>query len=170
MLKIIGLNLLMLFSLAGCGVGQHTEEDNKENDTLQIKNQNNREETGTPYGYNHTSDRDGGLNSASNQDKYSDPHTTDESLLLTEELRKHKDIIQVQVASTQERIIVGVILREAKHTISKEDIEKEIKQILPNINKEIIVYTDDVSWDYYKDQNARPKSNENGKTMEDFGE
>lgn len=97
---------------------------------------------------------------------YTDPFTNEESIRISEELQKQKDIIQAQVASTDDRIVVAVMLREHDNHDITQQIEENIKKIVPNTGKQIIVYTDDVHWDRMKNLGSRGKAKSIGDDVE----
>ncbi|WP_158591724.1 YhcN/YlaJ family sporulation lipoprotein [Oceanobacillus halophilus] len=135
-------------------------------DTRQENNERmgtNEKSIGEQGGYPQSEQR--GVNAADYEGGYSDPFTNEETELISKKLKQQKDIIQAQVASTEDRIIVAVMLREHfDHNVTSDidDIEKQVKKIVPNTEKQIIVYTDDVQWDRMKNLNARYKSGKNG--------
>jgi len=97
---------------------------------------------------------------------YSDAFTNEESVHITRALEKQKDIIQAQVASLEDRIVVAVMLREhLDHDVSQR-IEKDVKEIVPDTNKQIIVYTDDIQWDRMKNLDTRLKAKTVGDDLE----
>ncbi|WP_249870983.1 YhcN/YlaJ family sporulation lipoprotein [Oceanobacillus saliphilus] len=110
-------------------------------------------------GYEQSEQR--GVNTA-DFSKYSDVFTNEESIRISEELAKQKDIIQAQVASTEDRIIVAVMLREHFDHHVAHKIEDEVRKIVPDSDKQIIVYTDDIQWDRMKNIDARLGARETG--------
>ncbi|WP_085991795.1 YhcN/YlaJ family sporulation lipoprotein [Oceanobacillus senegalensis] len=100
---------------------------------------------------------------------YQDPFVNEETQRITKELTKNRDIIQAQVASIDDRIIVAVMLRKHfNHDASNdsEAIKKEVEKMVPD--KQIIVYTDDIQWDRMKNFNARYNAGKNGENIEEF--
>ncbi|WP_067727292.1 YhcN/YlaJ family sporulation lipoprotein [Oceanobacillus damuensis] len=102
--------------------------------------------------------------------EYSDVFTNEESIRISEELANQKDIIQAQVASTDDRIIVAVMLREHFDHHASVDIESEVRKIVPETEKQITVYTDDIQWDRMKNLDARLQAKTIGEDMEIFVE
>lgn len=97
---------------------------------------------------------------------YSDAFTNEESLFITKELEKQKDIIQAQVASSEDRIVVAVMLREHVDHDMPQKIEEDVKELVPGTNKQIIVYTDDVQWNQMKNLDTRLKAKTIGDDLE----
>ncbi len=169
--------MMLLLLVAGCNAGQDTSEQRRDNTIQPIHfepetNANDRYETNQPSigeqgGYPQSEQE--GVN-ASDFSHYSDAFTNEESARITKELSKQKDIIQTQVASTEDRIVVAVILREHfDHDVSHH-IEEEVKKIVPDTDKQIIVYTDDIEWDRMKNLDARLQAKYNGDDLERFVE
>lgn len=68
-----------------------------------------------------------------------------------------KEIKQAQVASSDERVVVGVILSnrfEAQSDIA-EQIKTSVKEMAPD--KTVVVYTDDIHWDRMRNLQSRIK-------------
>src|SRR5699024_6517275 len=90
-----------------------------------------------------------------------DIFTTKESAEIADHLTKRNDVIQAQVATTEERVIVGVMLnKHDKQQTDKDqkkiaEIEKSVQKLEPY--KEIIVNTDDAHWNQLKDLNSSLK-------------
>ncbi|MFS0751321.1 YhcN/YlaJ family sporulation lipoprotein [Oceanobacillus sp. 1P07AA] len=101
---------------------------------------------------------------------YTDAFTNEESIRLTESLRNRVDVVQAQVASTEERIVVGVILKEHASPDTGDKLVKHIERQLEDSNKEIIVYTDDVQWDRMKNLDSRLQAEEIGEQVESLFE
>lgn len=91
-------------------------------------------------------------------DSFKGPYSNEESVYIYHQLIKRKEILNAQVSSTNDRIIVSVMLEphfnhESKP--SKDDIEAYVREIVPTTDKDIIVYTDNPEWDKRKNDNAR---------------
>ncbi|WP_339228268.1 YhcN/YlaJ family sporulation lipoprotein [Oceanobacillus sp. FSL K6-2867] len=176
MYKRKGMCLIFLVVLlTGCNAGQETSEEQKSDMVQPIHfepetDENNRYKSRQPSigergGYPQSKQE-----AANKSDfaHYSDSFTNEESARITEELSKQKDIIQAQAASTEDRIVVSVILREHfNHDIS-HNIKEEVRKIVPNTDKQIIVYTDDIEWDRMKNLDARLQAKNNGDDLEAF--
>ncbi|MGJ9457087.1 YhcN/YlaJ family sporulation lipoprotein [Oceanobacillus sp. CF4.6] len=171
-IKNVMLFVLMIFIFAACnGEEQNTSEQSNEESVQPMHyDDKNRDiynvqepSIGQRGGYPQSEQK--GVNS-SDFSKYSDAFTNEESIRITEELKKRKDIIQAQVASTDDRIIVAVMLREHFDRQIPDDIEENVREIVPQTDKEIIVYTDDIQWDRMKDFDARLQSKNMGEGME----
>src|SRR5690625_6338136 len=88
-----------------------------------------------------------------------DIFTTKESAEIADHLTKRNDVIQAQVATTEDRVIVGVMLnKHDKQQTDKDqkkiaEIEKTVQKLEPD--KEIIVYTDDRSEEHTSELQSR---------------
>ncbi|WP_087971793.1 YhcN/YlaJ family sporulation lipoprotein [Oceanobacillus rekensis] len=176
MLKNLMLFIFMIFVMAACNGGeQETSEqpnggavqpmhfDEKTRDIYDRQGPSIGEQGGYPQS------KQRGVNS-SDFSEYSDAFTNEESIRIMEELVKQKDIIQAQVASTDDRIIVAVMLRENLDREIADDIEAEVKEIVPASDKEVIVYTDDVQWDRMKNFDSRIQSEDMDEDTTNFME
>lgn len=139
----------------------HYETEGEQKDRLNTRDQSIGEQGGYPQ-----SDQEG-ANSSDYRGGYSDEFTNEETEKLSKQLKDRKDIVQAQVASTDGRVIVAVILKEkyTDHDI-KGSIESEVSEAIPD--KEIVVYTDEVYWDQAKNLDARSGSNNKDYNTEDY--
>ncbi|MFS0672929.1 YhcN/YlaJ family sporulation lipoprotein [Ornithinibacillus sp. 179-J 7C1 HS] len=87
---------------------------------------------------------------ASNEDSY----TNERTLQISEYLSERKEIVQAQVAETDERIIVAVMTGNKYYPDLQDTIEDEVRQIVSD--KEIVVYTDSIWWDRMRNLNSSP--------------
>lgn len=106
---------------------------------------------------------------------YTDPYTNEETQKVAEELMKNRDIILAEVRSTDEQIFVAVQLRENTHGRNHDmsvvtDIEEDVRRIIDNDDKQIIVLTDHIQWNRMKNHYASPKGLELFDDDEDFFE
>lgn len=101
---------------------------------------------------------------------YTDAFTNEESIRITESLRNRVDVVQAQVASTEDRIVVGVILKEHADPDTGDKLVKHIERQLEDTDKEIIVYTDDIQWDRMKNLDSRLQAKEMGEQVENLFE
>ncbi|WP_156291184.1 YhcN/YlaJ family sporulation lipoprotein [Oceanobacillus salinisoli] len=145
----------------------HYDTRQEHNQRIGIENQSIGEQGGYPQ------TQQPGVNAGDNENGYTDPFTNEETEMISSELKKERDIVQAQVASTDDRIIVAVMLREHfNQDVAPvvRDIEGRVRQIVPNTDKEIVVYTDDIQWDRLKNLHARTKASENGENIEELFE
>ncbi|MCG1027919.1 YhcN/YlaJ family sporulation lipoprotein [Virgibacillus halodenitrificans] len=142
----------------------HYETDQEQKDRLNYDEPSIGERGGYPQSEQEQ------VNDADYKGGYSDAFTNKEAILLSQELQNKKDIIQAQVAVTDKRIIVGVMQREHTDHFAVNKIESTIREILPNTEKEIIVYTDDIHWDRMKNLDARLKAKNRGDDLENIVE
>lgn len=139
----------------------HYETEEEQKDRLNTRDQTIGEQGGYPQ-----SDQEG-VNSSDYSGRYSDAFTNEKSEKLSKKIKDRKDIVQAQVASTDDRVIVAVILKEkyTNHNI-KDSIESEVREAMPN--KEIVVYTDEVYWDQRRNMDSRLGSDNKDYNVEDY--
>lgn len=99
---------------------------------------------------------------------YSDSFTNEETEMITRALKNKTQIVQAQVAATEDRIIVGVMLKDDVRQDIGNEIKQEVKKLVPNSNKEIIVYTDEEHWNKMKNLDNRLKPKYNGEKLEEI--
>lgn len=93
---------------------------------------------------------------------FTDAFTNEESKKIQDHLQGMKDIKQAQVASTDDKIVIGVLLRyrhQQDHDIAKR-ISDEVQKLNPH-NKNVIVYTDDTHWDRMRNIQSKHRANPN---------
>ncbi|WP_170875264.1 YhcN/YlaJ family sporulation lipoprotein [Virgibacillus pantothenticus] len=175
----LGMMLMALISLIGCADGQqgenhanpntdnqtqpiHYETEKERNERLNIREQSIGEKGGYPQS------KQENINESNFNSGYSDPFTNEEAIMITEALQKKRQIVQAQVASTNDRILIGVILSTHVSGDIGNEIKKEVKKLLPDSNKEIIIYTDDTHWEKMRNLDARLEAKDNGENMEEL--
>lgn len=158
------LFLLFIVILSACTNTQENSQNNNKNTDTNTDTQPmhyEREKTDVK-------EDDGAENQRRNghrEPRYSDAFTNEESVELSKRLEKQKNIVKAQVASTEDRIIVAVMLNDhSDHNITRK-IESEVKKTNPD--KQIVIYTDDSHWDRMKNLDARMKSGSIGNGFED---
>ena len=172
---IVPCSLLFLF-LTACGnngeeetgmeddnVSQpiHFETEQEQKDRLNVREQT----IGERGGYPQTQQEN--VNEQDYEGGYSDIYTNDRTEEIAEYLQGKQEIIQAQVAETDDRIVIAVILPERTNRDAdvSASIEEEVRNILPGTNKQIVVYTDDVYWDRMKNLDGRWKARETGEEL-----
>ncbi|WP_042146142.1 YhcN/YlaJ family sporulation lipoprotein [Paucisalibacillus sp. EB02] len=88
---------------------------------------------------------------AKNEDQY----TSERTYLISEYLSERKEIVQSQIAETDDRIIVAVMTGNQYFPDLPEIITRDVKEIVPD--KEVVVYTDKAWWDHMRNLNSNPK-------------
>jgi hypothetical protein len=141
----------------------HYETEREQKDRLNVREQS----IGERGGYPQTEQEN--ISDADFEGGYTDMYTNDRTEELADYLKRKQEIVQAQVAETDDRIVISVLLPEdPQHDVDiSSSIEEEVRNILPGIDKQIVVYTDDVYWDRMKNLDARWKARERG---EDLGE
>jgi hypothetical protein len=99
------------------------------------------------------SDQSGTNASNGHSGNYQDIFTNEETDKIYSRLIKLKEIKQAQVATTDDRIVVAVMLNRHAGKNIGDKIENETRKVVPN--KEVYVYTDDVHWNDVKNLRAR---------------
>lgn len=162
--NIIIMSFIFVF-LTACTNARDNTESNKENTNTE------------PINYEMEGEREERLNIQGNdkqktypEQRYSDAFTNEESIMLSKELERRRDVTKAQVASTDDRVIVAVMLQDhADHNITKK-LRKEIEKMIPD--KQVIIYTDDTHWDRMKNIDAKMGTknigNENRNKIKDF--
>ncbi|MEC5422057.1 YhcN/YlaJ family sporulation lipoprotein [Virgibacillus sp. C22-A2] len=168
--------LLILFVVGCTNADDNTQTNNEdirtqpihyETESEQKARKGLRDKTIGEQGGYPQSDQEG-VNASDYSGGYSDVFTNEESEFLANELQAHRDIIQAQVASTEDRIIVAVMLREHSNHDVAETIETEVREVIPETDKQIIIYTDDIYWDRMKNLDARLEARDVGEDLEDY--
>jgi len=175
-LMMIPFSLLLIF-ITGCAdTAEEETRMDRESPTQPIHYETEREQKERLNARDQTIGERGGypqsklenVNDADFEGGYTDEYTTERTEEIADYLKRKQDIIQAQVAETDDRIVVAVMLPEFadRHPDVSGSIEEEVRNILPGTNKEIVVYTDSVYWERRKND-ARWKARETG---EDIGE
>lgn len=130
------------------------ESRQEQNERRGLTNQLSPEQDGSPL--NEQTDM---------EDNFTDPYTNEEAVHIYNELMKREEIMQAQVASTEDRIIVSVMFKKQHFNHESKpngmDVENAVREIVPNTKKDIVVYTDNIEWDKRKNDNARLKDRQN---------
>ncbi|MBS3679463.1 YhcN/YlaJ family sporulation lipoprotein [Ornithinibacillus massiliensis] len=87
---------------------------------------------------------------AENEDRF----TSERTLQISEYLSERKEIVQAQVAETDDRIIVAIMTGNKYYPNLADNIEEEVKQIVSD--KEIVVYSESTWWDRRRNLNSNP--------------
>ncbi|WP_010651031.1 YhcN/YlaJ family sporulation lipoprotein [Oceanobacillus massiliensis] len=173
--KLLLSLMLILLLAAGCTNGERTQQTSDINDGGSIqpihfdrkdRDIYNKDESsiGEQGGYPQSEQK---MANDADFSNYTDAYTNEESIRISEELQQRKDIIQAQVASTDDRIIVAVMLQE-RFNLEVPDVEEYVREIVPDTDKEIIVYTDEIHWDRMKNLDARLGAKNSGEGVEKF--
>lgn len=162
--KIMTVMAVFLLFAAGCtysGNMEMKDPDNPNGETQPINYKSKAEQYGqTENQTRHQEYLKNRTNAGDTRGSNTDIFTTDEAVAISDRLRGKSVINQAQVASTGDRIIIGVMLTKyaKRHADDQQiirEIETEVQSMAPG--KEIIVYTDDDRWNQMKDLNASMK-------------
>ncbi|MFC2948470.1 YhcN/YlaJ family sporulation lipoprotein [Virgibacillus sediminis] len=108
-------------------------------------------------------------NSSEYEHGYSDPYTNEDTEEIAENLEELDDVVQAQVEETNDRLIIGLQLKEHTDPDRPDDIEEQVKALVPPTDKEIFVFTDKIYWDRMKNLDSRGRSGEDiNDLFEDF--
>ena len=126
----------------------HFETKEQQRDRLGVREKSIGEQGGYPQ-------TNRNYNKGPDKERYSDIFTNDESVRLEAHLRTFKEIKQAQVASTKDRIVIGILLnnRFQEDQNVATDIKQSVEEIVPN--KTVIVYTDHIHWDRMRELRAK---------------
>ncbi|ASN05115.1 YhcN/YlaJ family sporulation lipoprotein [Virgibacillus necropolis] len=150
----VGLLFIVLVT-AGCTNGQNNEANNDEQIQTQPIHYETREEQNERLGIrNQTIGEKGGYPQSEQKEinrgdntvgENTDIFTSEQSKVIADHLTDRRDIKAAQVAITDEKIVVAVMLSEYTDDEIGEKIEKEVRTF--DQNKTIVVYTDSIYWD-----------------------
>jgi len=96
----------------------------------------------------------------------SDLYTNEETDKISEHLMRLREINVAQVAETDTKVIVAVMLNNHADQHIANWIEEEASQFVND--KEIVVYTDDVYWYQHRNLDAKSRANQIGENVEEF--
>lgn len=94
--------------------------------------------------------------------EYTDPYTTEESQEIAAKLMENRDIIVAEVRILENRVFVAVKLRENNYDRNHNmdivtTIEDQVKEVIADDEKQVIVWTDHTQWNRMKNYHAEPK-------------
>ncbi|TFJ94001.1 YhcN/YlaJ family sporulation lipoprotein [Lentibacillus salicampi] len=150
-----------LFLLIGCAQYESGEQDSGQNMNSQPIHYESEKEHNERLGAEDQGiDEDGGYPQSeqkelNNGDRngQSDKFTNEMSLNISNHLKQRNDVRQVQVAVSEERVVVGIMLSDHAPPDMRERVEQEVQEMVPN--KEVYVYTDEIFWDRMRNKDAR---------------
>ncbi|GEM_PF-4421325 len=93
---------------------------------------------------------------------YTDPYTTKESQEIAEKLMENRDIIIAEVRILDEQVLVAVKLRDNNYDRNHDmsavtKIEDQVKEMLKDDEKKVVIWTDHTQWNRMKNYYAEPK-------------
>lgn len=92
--------------------------------------------------------------------------TNEKTAEISKKIAERVDVKQAQVAMTDDRIIVALMLHHKADPKALDEIKAEVTKIAPG--KEVVMYTDTDYWSKKKDMTGRNDSAETGGKMEEF--
>lgn len=95
-------------------------------------------------------------------ESYQDPTTNERTEEISEKLMENRDIIMAEIHELEDQIYVAVRLRENNHDRSHTehivgDIEHQVKQVIGNEDKQIVIWTDHIEWNEFKNEESTPE-------------
>lgn len=152
---------VLLFVLIGCAEYKTEDEGNQENLNSQpIKYETEQEQderlgkennySGQNNGYPQNEQEE--LNEG-DENAQSDKFTNEMSQSISNHLKKRNDVRQAQVAVSDERVVVGVMLSDRAPPDMRERVEQEVQQMVST--KDVYVYTDDIYWDRMRNKDSQ---------------
>ncbi|WP_099158639.1 YhcN/YlaJ family sporulation lipoprotein [Virgibacillus ndiopensis] len=167
-----GIIIAFLFGCANTNQDENAQDNNVETQPLHYETNEEqkdrqgvkKESVGEKGGYKQ-SDQKGTNASERNSGNYTDIFTNEE----TKEIYRHvtglKEVKNAQIASTEEKVIVAVMLNEHSNHNVQAVIEQEVKKFAPD--KTIVVYTDDIYWDRMSNLKSRLKAGNGGNEFQE---
>ncbi|GGJ84025.1 hypothetical protein GCM10007063_03140 [Lentibacillus kapialis] len=148
--------------LFGCAQYETGQEDSQENMNSQPIHYENEKEQNERFGKEKQGiDEQGGYQQSEqkelndgDENAQSDLFTNEMSMSISKQLKERKDVRQAQVAISDEKVVVGVMLTDQAPPDMRELVEREVQRMVPT--KEIYVYTDDIYWDRMRNKDAQP--------------
>ncbi|SFA69089.1 Sporulation lipoprotein YhcN/YlaJ (Spore_YhcN_YlaJ) [Lentibacillus halodurans] len=152
---------IFLFALVGCAEYKTGEQNTEDNMNSQPINYETEEEENERHGAenNNTNGQEGYRGNAQeklnegDENAQNDLFTNEMSQSISSHLKQHNDVRQAQVAVSEERVVVGVMLSDNAPPDMRELVEQEVQEMVTS--KEVYVYTDDIYWDRMRNKDAR---------------
>ncbi|SET82745.1 Sporulation lipoprotein YhcN/YlaJ (Spore_YhcN_YlaJ) [Oceanobacillus limi] len=168
--------------LAGCGTQEEGRHANNQQNNLQPIHYETPDQQGDRLGEDRSIGQRGGypqselegLNAGETNDRTQDRYTNDQTTEISEHLSQLNFVKQAQVTSTDDRIVVAVMLNNHTEQTSLDGTDAEVEQIKHEVrrfvqDKTVVVYTDNIYWNRMRNINANQISNENvNQFLEDF--
>lgn len=174
-LSYVGL-LLATLTVVGCtneGNNEAGNDNQTETQPIHYETKNERDERldlrdktiGEKGGYPQSEQKN--LNSGDGKTgNNTDEFTNKQSKVISDHLKEKRNIKLAQVAITNDKIIVAVMLNEHNDHEISTDIKNEVRKFEPN--KTIVVYTDDKHWDRMNNLKARLKQSNIPDDLQEF--
>lgn len=157
--KIVSISVLC-YLLIGCTDNEESTQNNLDDAAQPINYETKKEQsdrlgvrkknTGEQGGYPQSEQTE--MNNGDERGK-KDLFTNEESISISNHLKEWREVIQAQVALTEDRVVVGVTLNPSAPPNMQDIIKKEVQKIKPD--KKVFVYTDDIYWDRMRNKDAR---------------
>ncbi|MFC3039277.1 YhcN/YlaJ family sporulation lipoprotein [Virgibacillus xinjiangensis] len=99
-------------------------------------------------------------NSSEYENGYSDPYTDEETKRIAEKLKELEGIVGAQVETTDDRLFIALQLKEHTDPDKPGQIEEQVRSMVPETGKQVIIFTDRAHWDRMKSLDSRGTSGE----------
>lgn len=167
---IVSLSITLLFA-TGCDqfISNESMENNNDVNTELITYENEEGKNKGPTnfdGYEKSKQRRERLQDDSNQ-PITDQYTNAETNRIAEHLMTLDEINRAQVVSTDDRIVVGVILNLHDDQHIGNMIEEEVRELITD-DRDIVVYTDEKYWYQRRNLDAKGRATQIGEDLEDI--
>src|SRR5699024_3917305 len=149
---------ILLFGCAQYETGEEGSQENMNSQPINYETEQEqderleREEQGIDEQGGYLQSEQKELNDG-DENAQSDLFTNEMSMSISKHLKERKDVRQAQVAVSEERVVVGVMLTDQAPPDMRERVEQEVQEMVPT--KEIYVYTDDIYWDRMRNKDAQ---------------
>lgn len=153
------ISIIMLLLVIGCTPSVLDKSAERDSDTnterITYENQEERNKDSTSFtGYEKSKRR---LEQFKDDDDHplTDQYVNEKTREISNHLQSLQAVNSAQVAETDDRIVIGVILNNHADQHIGNMIESEVRKYVND--KDVVVYTDDTYW--YKQRNLKAKSN-----------
>lgn len=143
---------LVILGITLVGCTNNNDEATRDNpgDYTQPINYETNEEQDEHEGYPQSDQT--GMNDG-DETGQSDFYTNEETVSIAHKLSKQKEVVQAQVALTEHKVVVGVMLNDNAPPDMQETIKKQVQDMKPD--KKVHVYTDDIYWDRMRNKDSK---------------
>ncbi|MEK4301182.1 YhcN/YlaJ family sporulation lipoprotein [Oceanobacillus sp. FSL W8-0428] len=118
----------------------------------------------------HYEENKGQVPSENNVERQNEPPSLEsfdkeESAAFQELLQENVDVEDVQVVTTEDRVVVAIQMKKGTDNRDFEEVSDDIEHIL-HTDKKLFIYNNVAKWERVKDFNARNEGNQMGEDME----
>lgn len=169
MVRILFILTGSLFIITGCN--QLTSNESMDNDSkTELITYENKEATDIgPINFDSYYEQSKQRRESFEDDRdnpITDQYSNEETEMISEHLMNLREVNRAQVVSTDDRIVVGVILNRHTDQHVGNMIEEEVRTLMSD-DREIVVYTDDKYWYQRRNIDAKARATQIGEELED---